>query len=912
MSLFNVFKNLSFAKKLFGGLILLNFIGGLVVIASVAKTEGDALIKARIFRLEKSIAGMHKTLNFGAALSTNERVAIGRSMLPVVTSNPTIDYLYIYRLDSDDGAVNWTREFGANTATDVIPKSRFLDLLSSEQVKVQIGSYIIYITPVRPDGVTIGAYLILGLDTRRTNMVLIPRMLDITWRLLSVFFVQILVIAYVLNRFLRVPLDKINDKARHLMDEHHDLDERFEGLDELKRIELTTGLLSDAMRNYRDSESYTRAILNSVHDAVLVIDHDAKIKSVNKTFVKIWGYRAEEIVGEMFTSLVAARYQKINEEYFFKTRQTVNTQNSGVAQTFVTTASHKNAQEFPVELSFNTARIANANVIVATVQDISERVRQHQELVDAKEGAEAAESRAKSASKAKSTFLATMSHEIRTPMNGIMGVLDLLGDTHLNNEQKDLVETAKGSSESLLTVLNDILDFSKLEAGKVGIETLPFDLGRLLEDVAVLFSAAASDKNIGLHCSIDPNLTEKIVSDPTRLRQIMANIIGNAIKFTNEGEVNITLRCTDLSDHEAIVQIEVEDSGIGIPDNVQKHLFEPFSQADESTTREFGGTGLGLAISKQLTSLLGGELWLESEYQKGTTFFVEFTFELSGEPINRQLSDKALHNLRILLVDDNSTNRAILSAYFSHWGVSAKALSNAEEALEELRDKANSAPYDICFTDYHMPGIDGLELAHLIKREPDLKQLHIVMLSSGTVDREQIQKAGVKWLVSKPIRQSTLMDTLAGCINPVSAQHIESRAKIETFTLKALLVEDNPVNQMIAKQMLSKLGLEVDTAENGEKALQSMSENRYDVVFMDCQMPIMDGYESSARRRLQEERDGLARLPIIALTANALDGDKEKCIDAGMDDYLSKPVRVESIEGVLARWFANNPTKSMA
>lgn len=547
--------------------------------------------------------------------------------------------------------------------------------------------------------------------------------------------------------------------------------------------------------------------------------------------------------------------------------------------------------------SFEQMRIA--------VRDRDETERQRQaELRSAREDADRANA-------AKSQFLAHMSHEIRTPLNGVIGMLELLSMSKLNSRQTKYIKTAKQSADALLTLINDILDFSKIEAGGMVLDTTEFYIDDLFSSVAEMLAPIASQKGVELICDISPEIPRFVEGDPNKIRQILINFANNAIKFTDNGEIVIRLNGLEETPGGWALRASVQDTGIGIPEDRRDRLFKSFSQVDASTTRKYGGTGLGLAISKGLIEVLGGEIGFDPDRKIGSEFYFTFSVKEREEPerVIKQHS-VSVRGVRVLILDDNATNREIYSTALSNWGMRVEAFDYGGDALKAMRESDHEDPFSLLLLDMQMPGMDGVQFAELMHSDELIVTPKTIMLTSmmHTADKEDLDNAGLNFCLQKPVRLSVLYDTIVGCLSDEKRQiqsYSPTRANTKDLEgLNILVAEDNEINQMVIREILESVKMNVEIASNGSEVIELFEPKKHKIILMDCEMPDIDGFEATKWIRAQEGNSGADEtVPVIALTANAIEGDRERCLDAGMVDYLTKPVDAELLFKTILKWY---------
>ena len=667
--------------------------------------------------------------------------------------------------------------------------------------------------------------------------------------------------------------------------------------------DVTDGVTT--LRALAEVDAFYSSLVESLPLAVFRKDRDLRFTFGNRMFCEMLGRPSEEIMGktdfDLFPRALATKYRR-DDLHIMETGEIFEDDEEVVKD---------DGTRVYIQVLKSPVHDANGKTIgiQGMFWDVTARRAAEEALREAKEAADAA-------SKAKSDFLANMSHEIRTPMNAIIGMTELLLDTRLDASQRELLTIIQSSGDALLTVINDILDFSKIEAGKFELTRLPFDFRESLGDTMRMLAPRTDEKGIELAFRVDQDVPQRLTGDPVRFRQVVINLVGNAIKFTEVGEVVVSVACKHRGATHVDLKVSVRDTGIGIPADRLEAIFEEFQQVDNSSTRSYSGTGLGLAICSRLVSLMGGNLTVESQIGKGSVFHAGATFEIAEDANQDDIHFDVITDARVLLVDDNETNLRILNEMLGNWGMRPVAVNNAQLALDSLRQaELSNNPFDLLVSDFNMPQMDGDQLAAAIRQEERFESLPIIQLTSSgqVVASEERKRLGIAAQLLKPVKQSELFDEIITVLNLPQSKKLRVESNVETVArvrpLQILLAEDNLANQKLAVGLLSKQGHKITVAPNGQAAVDAWESKSFDLILMDVQMPVMDGMEATQTIREREAIRG-THITIIAMTAHAMTGDRERCLDAGMDEYLCKPIRGKVIASKLGELFGDTDSQA--
>lgn len=695
------------------------------------------------------------------------------------------------------------------------------------------------------------------------------------------------------------------------------------------RLRQTAKALEISHREATNFAARMKSVLDTAYDGIITINERGFIESFNPAAERIFGYGAQEVLGKNINILMPEPDHSQHDQYLENYINTGEQKIIGIGREV--DAKHKNGTVFPIELAISECNQKDTRLFVGTLKDISERRKSQERLQRyadelAYKGVELEEAKEKAdfANRMKSEFLANMSHEIRTPMNGIIGMTSMLMEADLSPLHRERLDIIRQSGEALLEIINDILDISKIEAGSLSLENINFNLYLAVLEIGELLQPRCREKHIELIVRYAPGTPEFVIGDPGRIRQILLNLLGNAIKFTERGHVMLNILSETDASQKTTFTFEVSDTGIGIPDDKLEFIFDKFSQADSATTRKFGGTGLGLAICRRLSRMMGGDVGVKSEIGKGSTFWLNIPLSIGAQETLPMPPSYDLSKTSIIAVDDIEANRRVLAEYAQVAGMRCDVASTGSEALAKIKQSAAMGdPYHIALIDYQMPGMDGAELARCLKEDASLKDTLLILVTSTGIrgEAKDMKELGFCGYLVKPFYSNTLIGIVqmlltakaSGTEIPFVTRHTVHQSQVikqpvislpTNFDARILVAEDNKVNQVMIQQMLASLGCTCDIAINGKEAIQKAAENRYDLIFMDCMMPELSGYEATAHIRQTEI--GKLRTTIVALTASALEGDREKCLSAGMDDYLTKPMKKQDLQRMLAKWLESS------
>jgi PAS domain S-box-containing protein len=897
--------DLSIRQKLQSIVLVTSALALLVASAVFTIYDRSTFLRAKTQDLSASakMVGSNITaaLSFGDAESASE-------ILAALQAKQNVTHAYIYRKDGTVFAT-YTRDA---TQNDFSPPP-----VQAQSTAISKNNLVLF-QPITLNGESIGTIFIEADLTDLSQR--LTRFLEIDFLVLLVSLAVAFLLSTRLQRVISGPIQELADTASLVStEENYSIRARKRGNDEigvlfdqfnsmLDRLQHRDVALQrahdDLEKRVAERTSYLNALIQNSPLGIMVLDSDQHIQLCNSAFEKLFDYTREEVIGKSIVILFAEEDPLLEAHRQALDETPINL----VARLRRKDRSLVDVELHTVGLMVNGKRVGSLGLY----QDITTRKRAEEEMQRAKEAAEVA-------NQAKSEFLANMSHEIRTPLNGVVGMTDLALDTELTQEQREYLDTVKTSADSLLTVINDILDFSKIEAGKVDLDMANFDLRDNMEGILKTLAFRADEKGLELLCEIAPEVPGVVNGDSTRLDQIIINLVSNAIKFTQEGEVALKVELEKEDGQDCILHFTVADTGIGVPLEKQKIIFDPFTQADSSTTRKYGGTGLGLTISSRLVGLMGGKIWMESGLGKGSQFHFTIRMRSHGDVIAIGIiaPPEILRNVKVLVVDDNRTNRRILEGMLQRWEMNSTSVEGGDEALAEMSNAQSvGKPYELVLTDMHMPKMDGFDLVEQIRQRPELSAPTIMMLTSAghRGDAERCRKLGITAYLLKPIRRSELREAIARVLGareqtsaiPLVTRYSLQDARDPNTVLRVLVAEDNEVNQRLAVRMLEKRGHRVTVAGNGREALDALVKDTFDLVFMDVQMPEMDGFEATAGIR-EKEKGTAQHQTVIALTAHAMKSDRERCLAGGMDDYLSKPIRPQELDKILEKYLALRP-----
>ncbi|HMK61435.1 MAG TPA: response regulator [Dissulfurispiraceae bacterium] len=847
-----------------------------------------------------------------SAVISEDYGAVVEHCMKVVKDSSSILYVVITRNDgfslvqTTDGWSQQQLDGIWNPASTRIAQGKFL---KNDIVKQEVFHYSY---PFTYSGIEWG-WIHIGLSLKKYNQD-VSDMYFRTFIMMLICSLLAMAAAYIFARQLSSPISALDKMTHRVAD--GDLTSRADITtgDELESLGHSFNRMTEALQKSQQelitSREYMDNIIASMNDALIVTDTMGIINKVNRATLDMLGYSEAELIGKHIGEVIEHEGPD-SGDYPFKYSITDITAQGSLMNLGICYRA-KSGRKFPVLFSAAALRSTEGALqgVVCVALDITERKAAEEALRKAKEDAV-------NANMAKSQFLANMSHEIRTPMNGVLGMTELLLESKLTNEQRRFAEIVRSSGESLLSIINSILDLSKIEAGRVELANVNFELHRVVEESVHLLAERAHRKNLDLVYRIRDNVTDALCGDPERLRQILINLIGNAVKFTEHGQITLDVLSEEETLDSCTILFQISDTGIGIKEGMQNWLFQPFTQLDASTTRKYGGTGLGLAISKQLCILMGGDLSFTSKYGEGSTF--RFTASLNKQHLIKQADEAAKLGPKIpkvLIAVANDITRLFLAEQMAHWDISNDGVSDSRDALRLLHEaKRGGSPYDIVLIGTRVADVDGEGLVSLIKADPEISNTPLIVLTpvGRPISSKQMESIGIDACLSKPIMRSQLFNCLVSIINNATGSSLPilesetSNYRAAMLNGRVLLAEDNETNQAVTKGMLEGYGLIVDIVNNGEDAIRALSENHYDLVFMDCQMPGMDGYEATRLIRAKEQEQLLGNgtaphVPIIALTAHAMQGDRELCIAAGMDDYLTKPFKKVELHLMIGRW----------